>query len=116
MIGSDQLSVFPPMEAGASADEWFYVRRSRPDRDRPSWTGPLCGRDVADREAKAWNDDTGWDAAVMPATPEVRAEVLAWEQRVERTLRPRRVGPCSCACNSGGFCGGCGHAGCGGQR
>lgn len=23
---------------------------------------------------------------------------------------------CPCACNSGGFCGGCGHAGCGGRR
>ena len=25
------------------------------------------------------------------------------------------VGPCPCECNSGGFCGGCGHAGCGGR-
>ena len=24
-----------------------------------------------------------------------------------------RTRPCSCECNSGGFCGGCGHAGCG---
>lgn len=30
--------------------------------------------------------------------------------------RVRLVGPCPCACNSGGFCGGCGHAGCGGRR
>jgi len=31
--------------------------------------------------------------------------------------RPRRfVGACPCACNSGGWCGGCGHAGCGGRR
>lgn len=29
---------------------------------------------------------------------------------------PPAVGPCPCACNSGGFCGGCGHAGCGGRR
>ena len=26
------------------------------------------------------------------------------------------TGPCPCVCNSGGFCGGCGHAGCGGRR
>jgi hypothetical protein len=26
------------------------------------------------------------------------------------------TGPCPCECNSGGFCGGCGHAGCGGLR
>ncbi len=25
-----------------------------------------------------------------------------------------RVGPCPCECNRGGFCGGCGHAGCSG--
>jgi hypothetical protein len=33
-----------------------------------------------------------------------------------RTARSAQVGPCPCACNSGGFCGGCGHAGCGGRR
>jgi hypothetical protein len=27
-----------------------------------------------------------------------------------------KVPPCPCECNSGGFCGGCGHAGCGGRR
>ena len=32
----------------------------------------------------------------------------------DRNFRP--VGPCPCECNSGGFCGGCGHAGCGGRR
>ncbi|MZG16173.1 hypothetical protein GTY44_22240 [Streptomyces sp. SID5914] len=30
--------------------------------------------------------------------------------------RGRAAGRCPCACNSGGFCGGCGHAGCGGRR
>lgn len=30
--------------------------------------------------------------------------------------RPRQTGTCTCACNDGGFCGGCGHAGCGGKR
>ncbi|MFF2811821.1 hypothetical protein ACFVT2_32540 [Streptomyces sp. NPDC058000] len=30
--------------------------------------------------------------------------------------RRRTTGLCSCACNSGEFCGGCGHAGCGGRR
>lgn len=38
---------------------------------------------------------------------------------VERALAERAdavataVGSCPCECNSGGFCGGCGHAGCG---
>lgn len=27
--------------------------------------------------------------------------------------RTAAAGPCPCACNSGSFCGGCGHAGCG---
>jgi len=31
-----------------------------------------------------------------------------------RTRRPG--GACGCACSSGGFCGGCGHAGCAGRR
>lgn len=26
---------------------------------------------------------------------------------------PRPAGPCPCECNSGAFCGGCGHRGCG---
>lgn len=26
-----------------------------------------------------------------------------------------KPGPCPCECNHGGFCGGCGHAGCGGR-
>ncbi len=38
--------------------------------------------------------------------------------RAGSTPRPRpaarwAAGPCGCACTSGGFCGGCGHAGCG---
>lgn len=28
----------------------------------------------------------------------------------------RTAAGCPCVCNSGGFCGGCGHAGCGGRR
>jgi hypothetical protein len=30
--------------------------------------------------------------------------------------RGRYASPCPCECNHGGFCGGCGHAGCGGRR
>jgi hypothetical protein len=39
--------------------------------------------------------------------------------RVTVALDMRNARPafrCPCACNSGGFCGGCGHAGCGGRR
>lgn len=34
------------------------------------------------------------------------------EQKVVR----QKVPPCPCVCNRGGFCGGCGHAGCFGRR
>ncbi|MBT2418069.1 hypothetical protein J7F01_08575 [Streptomyces sp. ISL-22] len=34
----------------------------------------------------------------------------------QSAARDRRRGACPCPCNSGGFCGGCGHAGCGGRR
>ncbi|MGW6482175.1 hypothetical protein ACWGDS_30580 [Streptomyces sp. NPDC055059] len=34
----------------------------------------------------------------------------------KRTARRRPAGPCTCACSTGGFCGGCGHAGCTGRR
>lgn len=35
------------------------------------------------------------------------------EAALVRHLGP---GPCPCECNRGGFCGGCGHAGCGGRN
>jgi hypothetical protein len=40
----------------------------------------------------------------------------AVQQLPRRAAPQQRIGPCPCACNSGGFCGGCGHAGCGGRR
>jgi hypothetical protein len=48
-----------------------------------------------------------WSSAApaqRPAVPPRRATMTA------------RTGPCPCECNRGGFCGGCGHAGCGGRR
>lgn len=38
------------------------------------------------------------------------------EARLAAAVREQRRGACPCECNSGGFCGGCGHAGCGGRR
>ncbi|MFD7013530.1 hypothetical protein [Streptomyces sp. NPDC059928] len=34
----------------------------------------------------------------------------------EPSARRRTTEPCPCACNSGAFCGGCGHAGCAGRQ
>jgi hypothetical protein len=55
--------------------------------------------------------------------PEISGQALAIIEGRHRVFhvehsaaaRTRPVGPCPCACNSGGFCGGCGHAGCGGR-
>lgn len=33
----------------------------------------------------------------------------------ELEMEPGNHGGCGCECNSGGFCGGCGHSGCGGR-
>lgn len=55
-------------------------------------------------------DDADWDYQTAPETVPPVA-VRSWF----RLANPTRsaVGPCPCECNSGGFCGGCGHAGCG---
>src|SRR5690348_7742079 len=67
-----------------------------------------------------------WDAMLCDeceeaqrATLEDHRVVKQWVADIRATAsRPRfqPVGPCPCECNSGGFCGGCGHAGCGGRR
>jgi hypothetical protein len=41
---------------------------------------------------------------------------LVLDMRNARPAFEPRSGGCPCECNSGGFCGGCGHAGCGGRR
>lgn len=41
-----------------------------------------------------------------------RAEPISGSERRKEMVT---VSPCPCECNSGGFCGGCGHAGCGGR-
>lgn len=38
-----------------------------------------------------------------------------WIREYERPTHLPMAGSCPCACSSGGFCGGCGHAGCGGR-
>ncbi len=45
-----------------------------------------------------------------PQQPRQRASSVQCPRR--RASRPA-VGPCGCECGRGGFCGGCGHAGCG---
>ncbi len=47
------------------------------------------------------------------ATSEETAAALNRKAAEVRGAERRPVGPCECECNRGGFCGGCGHAGCG---
>ena len=47
---------------------------------------------------------------------ETGSQVFACESHGVAALAMTKPTPrCPCACNSGGFCGGCGHAGCGGR-
>lgn len=48
-------------------------------RVRVAWTGPIRSRAQADREVTAWAG-TGWAARRCESTPEVRAQVRAWEE------------------------------------
>jgi hypothetical protein len=52
------------------------------------------------------------DGAVPPVLRDAPAALTRLVGPAAR--RPLAVGPCPCECNRGGFCGGCGHAGCSG--
>ncbi len=50
-----------------------------------------------------------------PTQAEEEAQMDALlEAQIEKHLEKKRLA-CPCECNSGGWCGGCGHAGCGGR-
>lgn len=51
--------------------------------------------------------------AVHDTAPGLPATIHSVKVPRQRTLTTRSPGPCPCCCNTGGFCGGCGHAGCG---
>ena len=55
-----------------------FVQRSHPD-GRHGWVGPIRSARQAEREAQAWRD-ADWSAEVLTSTPEVRAQVRAWER------------------------------------
>ena len=69
----------------AVVPESFYVRRLTP-LGRVGWTGPIRSRRRAEREAQAWRD-AGWFADVLPNTPDVRAQVRAWQRLREKERR-----------------------------
>lgn len=55
----------------------FYVKRNR--CDRVGWVGPIRSEKQAGKEAAAWIGE-GWGAVVLPSSPEVRAQIRAWQQ------------------------------------
>jgi hypothetical protein len=74
----------------------YYVRRVAPaDSDAArrghhvGWVGPIRSRLQAGREHDAWIE-AGWIASVHDSTPEIRAEVRAWESDV--AIQRRRSG------------------------
>jgi hypothetical protein len=70
----------------------YYVRRVRAVDHRPpllrrgtpvgaaAWTGPIRGRRQAERERDAWRQTGQWLAEVVPASPQIRAQVRAWQR------------------------------------
>lgn len=64
--------------------------------------------------AQAAMPDASMENVTLPAASRLVEEARAYVRLKDSGLR--RVGPCPCECNTGGFCGGCGHAGCGGRN
>lgn len=63
-----------------------------------------------------WTGDEMWHQGYQSGRAEMADSVINTLEMALVTSAARQVGPCSCECNRGGFCGGCGHAGCGGRR
>lgn len=62
----------------------FYVKRSRAGRQ--GWTGPIQTHSQAGREVDAWRQ-AGWEAHALVSTPEIKAQVKAWEKSVKQDGR-----------------------------
>lgn len=60
----------------------FYIRRTRIADGHIGWTGPIRSYRQARREFTAWND-AGWDAVIEDGTPEIRADVRAWQREAD---------------------------------
>lgn len=67
----------------------FYVKREHDD-GRTGWVGPIRSFSQALRESRAWND-AGWSTRVDDSTPEIRAEVRAWQKAADIRLGRRRA-------------------------
>lgn len=119
-VGLDLNRSDPPGTRGYARDRrlaasgGFYVKRSRGPRPgygpndppRSGWTGPIKSEEQANKERQAW-EESGWTAEVVPRTPEVDAEVKAWERSVKErrsslVADPRRLNAFRARVSSGG--------------
>lgn len=65
----------------------FYVQRIKledPDSRTPfgkiGFVGPFYAETNAQREADAWNGSGTWFAAILDSSPQLKAEIRAWER------------------------------------
>jgi hypothetical protein len=65
----------------------YYVRRESVD-GRVGYVGSIRSRAQAHREAEAWRS-CGQTAVVLPNTPQVRAQVRAWQKAVKERRAAR---------------------------
>lgn len=85
-----------PCENGTRVATCYHVPRCAPMRRQGTprtpgaapfgrwvtgWTR-VRGKAQAGREAKAWGDQ-GWSTLTLPTSPQVRAEVRAWERAAQ---------------------------------
>jgi len=62
----------------------FYVKRTS-ENGREGWVGPIRSGIQAGREVKAWQE-AGWHAVAVESSPEVKAEVRAWQRAADVRL------------------------------
>lgn len=79
----------------------------------------VSGRERGVQPVVRWTHSNGleYEATLLrgPAEVGVALRNQYLHVGVHQPTRETSVG-CPCSCNNGGFCGGCGHAGCGGRR
>lgn len=64
----------------------FYVKRTRESDGRVGWVGPIRSYNQALRERRAWVETGDFDAIIHDSTPEIRAEVRAWQRAADVRL------------------------------
>jgi hypothetical protein len=98
-IGEEQEPIELPMPVDPNK-----IKREMPV---PSQPVQEPAKEPAKQDAKQFAQELLGGKPLTEVQAEIMDQILV--------LAGRRVPPCPCECNSGGFCGGCGHAGCGGR-